>query len=206
MRAREQPSEQWRSGARRKSKVRKNKRAKENKRAKSKEQKGKRMRRPGIEPGASRWQRDILPLNQRRFDILQTHTHKHKPTHNTTYHTHKPHHNTTHTTSHHNTQTTHKHNNTFTLLTTPPHTTHHTNIQYTHTDSDTRTLGNSETNQHNMPQTGRRTTSQMNENNTYTNEGNMLIGTRESRSRAEPTGRKERDRRGDRRKHRRAST
>ena len=24
------------------------------------------MRRPGIEPGASRWQRDILPLNQRR--------------------------------------------------------------------------------------------------------------------------------------------
>ena len=27
----------------------------------------KRVRRPGIEPGASRWQRDILPLNQRRF-------------------------------------------------------------------------------------------------------------------------------------------
>lgn len=25
------------------------------------------MRRPGIEPGASRWQRDILPLNQRRM-------------------------------------------------------------------------------------------------------------------------------------------
>ena len=24
------------------------------------------LRRPGIEPGASRWQRDILPLNQRR--------------------------------------------------------------------------------------------------------------------------------------------
>nr|CCA21614.1 AlNc14C128G6866 [Albugo laibachii Nc14] len=27
----------------------------------------KNVRRPGIEPGASRWQRDILPLNQRRF-------------------------------------------------------------------------------------------------------------------------------------------
>ena len=27
----------------------------------------KRVRRPGIEPGASRWQRDILPLNQRRL-------------------------------------------------------------------------------------------------------------------------------------------
>ena len=27
------------------------------------------MRRPGIEPGASRWQRDILPLNQRRVNI-----------------------------------------------------------------------------------------------------------------------------------------
>ena len=26
-----------------------------------------RMRRPGIEPGASRWQRDILPRNQRRW-------------------------------------------------------------------------------------------------------------------------------------------
>ena len=30
----------------------------------------KRMRRPGIEPGASRWQRDILPLNQRRLHTL----------------------------------------------------------------------------------------------------------------------------------------
>ena len=35
----------------------------------------KRMRRPGIEPGASRWQRDILPLNQRR-----SHTHNIKHT------------------------------------------------------------------------------------------------------------------------------
>ena len=34
------------------------------------------MRRPGIEPGASRWQRDILPLNQRRS--VRTHsTHFH---------------------------------------------------------------------------------------------------------------------------------
>ena len=33
------------------------------------------MRRPGIEPGASRWQRDILPLNQRR-----SHTHNIKHT------------------------------------------------------------------------------------------------------------------------------
>lgn len=30
----------------------------------------KKLRRPGIEPGASRWQRDILPLNQRRFHAL----------------------------------------------------------------------------------------------------------------------------------------
>ena len=32
------------------------------------------MRRPGIEPGASRWQRDILPLNQRR--LLNTYPHQ----------------------------------------------------------------------------------------------------------------------------------
>ena len=32
-----------------------------------------RMRRPGIEPGASRWQRDILPLNQRRWLESTTH-------------------------------------------------------------------------------------------------------------------------------------
>ena len=130
MRAREQPSEQWRSGARRKSKVRKNKRAKENKRAKSKEQKGKRMRRPGIEPGASRWQRDILPLNQRRFAILQTHTQIH-------YTAHKPH------TQHYIPQHTNHTNHTTPSHNSPPHT--NTNIQYTHTDSETRRLGDSET-------------------------------------------------------------
>ena len=40
----------------------------------------KKMRRPGIEPGASRWQRDILPLNQRRFTNTypqQVQTHRH---------------------------------------------------------------------------------------------------------------------------------
>ena len=28
------------------------------------------MRHPGIEPGAPRWQRGILPLNQWRFDVV----------------------------------------------------------------------------------------------------------------------------------------
>ena len=39
------------------------------------------MRRPGIEPGASRWQRDILPLNQRRSHTQGTSQHKHKHKH-----------------------------------------------------------------------------------------------------------------------------
>lgn len=60
----------------------------------------KRVRRPGIEPGASRWQRDILPLNQRR--LLRPHypQHKQQPPKNTNT-------KTTHTRTH-NTRTTHK--------------------------------------------------------------------------------------------------
>ena len=39
----------------------------------------KRVRRPGIEPGASRWQRDILPLNQRRFMNTYPHQNTQQP-------------------------------------------------------------------------------------------------------------------------------
>lgn len=58
------------------------------------------MRRPGIEPGASRWQRDILPLNQRRFMLYTTHTLKQKSPKNT----HNKH-NTKQRTTHKQTQT-----------------------------------------------------------------------------------------------------
>ena len=49
------------------------------------------LRRPGIEPGASRWQRDILPLNQRRLANTpnpKTHTQTHTQKPHTTTHTH----------------------------------------------------------------------------------------------------------------------
>ena len=53
----------------------------------TKREKRKQLRHPGSEPGASRWQRDILPLNQWRLDnqtlttvlhktIIPTRTHK----------------------------------------------------------------------------------------------------------------------------------
>jgi hypothetical protein len=45
----------------------------------------KRVRRPGIEPGASRWQRDILPLNQRRFVNTYTPQNKQQTQQHTTH-------------------------------------------------------------------------------------------------------------------------
>ena len=54
---------------------------------------GKKMRRPGIEPGASRWQRDILPLNQRRYMILL---------HTLSHYTLRKHHNGPHPSCHSN--------------------------------------------------------------------------------------------------------
>ncbi len=70
----------------------------------------KRVRRPGIEPGASRWQRDILPLNQRRLvNTYPPQKHQTPRTNNNTQTTYKTTTNNNKQTTSNTTQATHKH-------------------------------------------------------------------------------------------------
>jgi hypothetical protein len=103
--------------------------------------KQKRVRRPGIEPGASRWQRDILPLNQRRalitsrtLHILHPRTHaiysQHTQIHNT--------HNELHTHTHAYTSNRHSCSRYTNNIYSPYADTHL--VYNTHASNDTRRL------------------------------------------------------------------
>ena len=96
----------------------------------------KRVRRPGIEPGASRWQRDILPLNQRRLVITYPLTHnKHQLLTNTQNKNTNNALKTTHTTQH------------------TPHTQHTNQHTHNHTSISTSTLANTKTQTHKLQHT-----------------------------------------------------